>query len=96
MKELWTHVECGCGRVAAIPELGYWPICGNCGERMVAPTGPTRVVHVVEPMPLEQGLAEVERRRGERVIEHATMIRSPWARRYTDEEIAEVQARAAA
>lgn len=35
----WTKVECLCGRQAAIPEFGFWPLCGNCGLRMVAPVG---------------------------------------------------------
>lgn len=35
---LYTHVECLCGRTAAIPEGGFFPLCGSCGRRMVCPS----------------------------------------------------------
>lgn len=35
--ELWVRVECSCGRVAAYPQGGFYPRCGNCSELMVLP-----------------------------------------------------------
>jgi hypothetical protein len=47
---LLTRVECLCGRSAAIPEGGYFPLCGRCGRRMVAPATTDRVNYVSEPL----------------------------------------------
>lgn len=46
----WTRVECICGKVAAIPEAGFFPLCASCGRRMVAP-GPGRVVYDFAALP---------------------------------------------
>ena len=46
----WTRVECLCGKVAAIPEGGFFPLCASCGRRMVAP-GEGRVVYDFAALP---------------------------------------------
>lgn len=58
MTQLWARVECLCGRVAAIPEMGFFPVCGECGRKMVAPVGPGRFCYVIDgPLPVNEALA---------------------------------------
>lgn len=62
MIELWTRVECLCGRVAAIPESGYFPLCGACGRRMVAPIGSKRVCLVADVLPVDEAVRRAAER----------------------------------
>jgi hypothetical protein len=53
---LWQRVECMCGRCAAIPEGGFFPLCGGCGRRMVAPPPDERVHYVSEGLSLDEAV----------------------------------------
>lgn len=88
MSVLLVRVECLCGTIAAIPEGGFFPLCGQCGRRMVCPSRPGRGDHghvrayVATLMP-EGEAVKVDR--GEEMSEDEW--RTNHVREYADEDL---------
>lgn len=76
--EFLVHGECECGWWCALPEMGMWPKCAECGEQVMPPRADghpnDREGYVAVRLPEQEALEAVRRTQ-------SVDIQIPWTSR---------------